>query len=157
MIEFYSNQPECNKAFAAIELDTCTTYMAAIFGVFQVASIAELLIFTRYSTLALHFSSGALDHTKVDRNIRMLYRVTYLTIIALLCLMVLFLATQSKSDNIFQPQNNKSFGVVTGLIFLVISASLMVSTFLLLKELKKEQLKFLKEETRSLGVLLVVF
>lgn len=87
----------------------------------------------------------------------MLYRVTYLTIIALLCLMVLFLTTQSKSDNIFQPQNNKSFGVVTGLIFLIVSASLMVPTFLLLKELKKEQLKFLKEETRSLGVLLVVF
>ena len=157
MIEFYSNKPVCNKAFAAFELDTCTTYMAAIFGVFQVASIAELLIFTRYSTLALHFSSGALDHTKVDRNIRMLYRVTYLAIIALLCLMVLFLATQSKSENIFQPQNNKQFGVVTGLIFLIISASLIVSTFLLLKELKKEQLKFLKEETRSLGVLLVVF
>ena len=71
--------------------------------------------------------------------------------------MVLFLATQSKSENIFQPQNNKSFGVVTGLIFLIVSASLMVPTFLLLKELKKEQLKFLKEETRSLGVLLVVF
>ena len=33
----------------------------------------------------------------------------------------------------------------------------MVVTFLLLKELKKEQLKFLKEETRCLGVLLVVF
>jgi hypothetical protein len=54
MINFYGHEPDCRKAFAAAELDISTTYMAAFIGVSQVASITELLIFTRYSSAALH-------------------------------------------------------------------------------------------------------
>lgn len=157
MIQFYSQKPDCGYAFAAIEFDTCATYMTAMFGAFQAASIFELLIFTRYSTKALYLPNGVLDHTNVDGKIKFLYQVTYFAFGVLTFLMIVLLASRTKEDNIFDSKFNKMFGITTGIIFLTVTVSLTVPSRLLLKELRKEHMKFLREESRYLGVLLVLF
>lgn len=100
-MRFFGAEPNCSVVFTSLELDTLAIYSAGLFGLFQAASITELLLLTRHNkNIQSHFS---IAENKLDSQIRGLYRLTCIIAVILVSTMAIFLIKQPQESTLFQP------------------------------------------------------
>lgn len=160
IFSIYFKDSAFDLIYISNQCDTISTYLKAILGVQQFMSMRELSIQIETQKLMTHFPTV---YNPATQKRKMRRTMSWSCVLGFLffCVMIFEVYACKKKDFDCGRLENKEiryqYGITTGIVFLIDSLILLVSTGLLIRTLKRDFANRLVEEAKSLDLMFKIF